>query len=183
MRLLACRRDGVQYVPVAPFLLTFARDHADNRIEGFSGANKIFLFEFKMPLDGETGDNGDKPALWALNSRIPRSGQYTSCSCWTSGCGEADFFEVMTSGDTRCKSTFHLKNGAGSSDYFDRPTDDFVKVAVVFWEKTATVVIKELDADFSFDAALTQDTVDEWLSTYSTSSTEGTSLFQVAKVA
>ncbi|KAI5467321.1 putative TOS1-like glycosyl hydrolase-domain-containing protein [Mariannaea sp. PMI_226] len=148
--------------------------------KGFSGANKIFLFEFKMPYDGNRGFLGDMPALWALNARIPRTAQYSACNCWTSGCGEADIYEVLASGDNKCKSTFHLQNGAGSSDYFERPTNEYVKVAVIFWEKTATVSIKQLPKDVSFES-LSSATVSEWLDTLSASKTGiTTSLFQVA---
>ena len=171
------RVDDVAYSTFLPICIQ--RPLTRKLAEGFSGANKIFLFQFKMPLDGDRGFNGDMPALWALNSRIPRTAQYNDCSCWTSGCGEADFYEVLASGDTKCKSTFHLQNGAGSSDYFDRPTDDYVKIAVIFWESIATVAIKQLDSDFSFDEGLSSATVSEWLGSVSSSS-QGTSLFQVA---
>ena len=96
--------------------------------EGFAGGHKVFLFNFKMPLDGNRGFNGDMPAIWALNGAIPRTAQYNSCSCWPK-CGEVDMFEVLAKGDTKCKSTFHLANGAGSSDYFDRPTNKYMTVA------------------------------------------------------
>ncbi|KAH7155471.1 putative TOS1-like glycosyl hydrolase-domain-containing protein [Dactylonectria estremocensis] len=151
----------------------------DVAYKGFAGANKIFLFEFKMPLDGNRDFNGDMPAIWALNARIPRTAQYSSCSCWTSGCGEADIYEVLASGDTKCKSTFHLKNGAGSSDYFDRPTDAFIKVATYFDESTASVVIKQLSDDFDFSAGLSDATVQSWVSGFAESSA-GSSLFQLS---
>lgn len=132
-------------------------------IEGFRGANKVFLFEFKMPLDGDRGFNGDMPAVWALNEQIPHAAQYNGCSCWTTGCGEVDIYEVLASGDTKCKSTFHLANGAGSSDYFDRPTEKFIKVATVFHEKTASVSIKLLPDDIDFSKGLDDKTVLGWL--------------------
>lgn len=144
--------------------------------EGFAGANKVFLFNFKMPLDGERGFNGDMPALWALNGRIPRTMQYGDCSCWTSGCGEADFYEVLASGDTKCKSTFHLNNSGGSSDYFDRPVDNYVKVAVVFDESSASVSIKELDSSVDFSEGLDEATVKSWIN----GGTGKSSLFQVS---
>ncbi|QUC17950.1 uncharacterized protein UV8b_02191 [Ustilaginoidea virens] len=137
---------------------------SDIAYKGFSGANKVFLFRFKMPMDGNRGFNGDMPALWALNSRIPRTAQYNACSCWPA-CGEADFFEVLASGDTKCKSTFHLANGGGSSDYFDRPVDKFIKAAVVFHEATASVSIKILPDDTDLSAKGFDDaTVMKWVS-------------------
>ncbi|KAM5355463.1 hypothetical protein ACJ41O_002109 [Fusarium nematophilum] len=151
----------------------------DVAYKGFAGANKVFLFHFKMPLDGDRGFNGDMPALWALNARIPRTMQYGDCSCWTTGCGEADIYEVLASGDTKCKSTFHLKNGAGSSDYFDRPVDKYIKVATVFDERTSSVAIKELPDDFDFSAGLSDETVRTWVEGFATAD-EGSSLFQLA---
>lgn len=132
-----------------------------------------------MPLDGDRGFNGDMPALWALNARIPRTMQYGDCSCWTTGCGEADIYEVLASGDTKCKSTFHLKNGAGSSDYFDRPVDKFIKVATIFDERTSSVAIKELPSDFDFSNALDDATVREWVEGFA-GSEKGSSLFQLS---
>ena len=116
-----------------------------------------------MPLDGDRGFNGDMSALWALNGRIPRTMQYGDCSCWMTGCGEADIYEVLAPGDTKCKSTFHLANGAGSSDYFDRPVDQFIKVAVVFDEAGASVSIKKLPDDTDFSEGLSAATVKGWV--------------------
>lgn len=147
--------------------------------EGFSGSNKIFLFNFKMPFDGNTGFNGDMPALWALNGRIPRTGQYSGCSCWKTGCGEVDIYEVLATGDDKCKSTFHLTNGAGSSDYFKRPADKYIKVAVVFCERTSSVAIKQLDDTFDFGSSLSDETVRNWIKTMSTPK-KGSSLFQLS---
>ncbi|KAG5663778.1 hypothetical protein KAF25_006363 [Fusarium avenaceum] len=147
--------------------------------KGFSGSNKIFLFHFKMPHDGQGGFNGDMPALWALNGRIPRTMQYGDCSCWKTGCGEVDIYEVLATGDTKCKSTFHMNNGAGSSDYFDRPVDKYIKVAVVFCERTSSVAIKQLPDSFDFGSALSDETVRSWIKG-SSSSKKGSSLFQMS---
>lgn len=112
-----------------------------------------------MPLSGDTGFNGDMPAIWLLNAKIPRTQQYGDCSCWNGGCGEADIFEVLTSGSTKAKSTFHFAESIGSSDYFTRPTSNYVKVAVVFQASTATASIKVIDDSTSFAAGLTGDQV------------------------
>jgi hypothetical protein len=63
--------------------------------DGFEGADKVFLMEFQMLLDGNTGIQGDAPAIWMLSAQIPRTLQYgnKSCSCWASGCGELDIIE------------------------------------------------------------------------------------------
>ncbi|KAF5027754.1 hypothetical protein F66182_132 [Fusarium sp. NRRL 66182] len=152
---------------------------SDIAYKGFSGSNKMFLFHFKMPLDGQRGFNGDMPALWALNARIPRTMQYGDCSCWQTGCGEVDIYEVLASGDTKCKSTFHINNGAGSSDYFNRPTDKYIKVAVVFDERTSSVAIKQLPDSFDFGSGLSDETVRSWIKG-SGSSKKGSSLFQLS---
>ncbi|KAM0344379.1 hypothetical protein ACHAPU_007563 [Fusarium lateritium] len=146
--------------------------------KGFSGSNKIFLFHFKMPQDGKTGFNGNMPALWALNGRIPRTMQYGDCSCWKTGCGEVDIYEVLVSGDNKCKSTFHINNGAGSSDYFRRPVDKYIKVAVVFCGRTSSVAIKQLPDGFDFGSALSDEIVQSWIK--GSSSSKGGSLFQLA---
>ncbi|OAA61576.1 hypothetical protein ISF_05655 [Cordyceps fumosorosea ARSEF 2679] len=132
--------------------------------DGFEGANKIFLFHFKMPLDGDRGFNGDMPAIWALNARVPRTAQYNKCSCWPA-CGEFDFFEVLARGDDKCKSTVHLAAGAGaggSSDYFRRPTDAFVKGAVVFSAESG-VSVRLLPKGTDFAKGLDAKAVEGWL--------------------
>ncbi|KAI0384160.1 putative TOS1-like glycosyl hydrolase-domain-containing protein [Hypomontagnella monticulosa] len=137
--------------------------------KGFEGANKVFLAEFTMPLSGKTGWNMDMPAFWMLNGAIPRTGQYSKCSCWAGdnsspqqgGCGEADIIEVLRSGDTKAKSTFHFAAGTGDSHYFDRPTDKPMKVAVVFQAASSTASIKVLDDDFDFSTSLTSDQVED----------------------
>ncbi|KAF4449422.1 hypothetical protein F53441_7284 [Fusarium austroafricanum] len=150
---------------------------ADIAYKGFSGS-KIFLFHFKMPHDGNNGFNGDMPALWALNGRIPRTGQYSGCSCWKTGCGEVDIYEVLAKGDDKCKSTFHLTNGAGSSDYFKRPANDYIKVAVVFCERTSSVAIKQLDDAFDFGSSLSDEQVKDWIKGMAEHK-KGSSLFQL----
>lgn len=85
---------------------------------GFGGSQKLFMFEFEMPSEpSATGMNADMPAIWMLNAKIPRTGQYVSanCSCWTSGCGEFDIFEVLTTGSTKAKSTMHGNDASGNA--------------------------------------------------------------------
>ncbi|KAI1392782.1 putative TOS1-like glycosyl hydrolase-domain-containing protein [Hypoxylon trugodes] len=139
--------------------------------KGFEGANKVFLLKFSMPLSGDRSFNGDMPAVWALNGKIPRTGQYSKCSCWSGdnaspqqgGCGEADIFEVLRSGDTKAKSTFHFAAGIGDSHYFDRPTDvnSPVTVAVVFQESTSSTTIKVLDDSYDIGTSLTSDQIED----------------------
>ncbi|KAH8682396.1 putative TOS1-like glycosyl hydrolase-domain-containing protein [Xylariales sp. PMI_506] len=130
---------------------------------GFDGADKIFLFDFTMPLTGKTGTNGDMPAIWLLNSKIPRTGQYSACSCWESGCGEFDLVEVLASGDTKAKSTFHYQNSLGSSDYFTRPTTNYMQVAVVFRSSDSSATIQVLSNTTDFASTLTSSSVENFL--------------------
>ncbi|KAI1857081.1 hypothetical protein JX265_011282 [Neoarthrinium moseri] len=132
---------------------------------GFGGADKVFLFEFQMPASGKTGWNEDMPAIWLLNAKIPRTGQYSSCSCWGNGdgCGEADVFEVLASGDTKAKSTFHFLNSLGSSDYFDRPTSKYIKLAVVFQASSETASIKIIDDSVDFASSLSATTIESFV--------------------
>ena len=147
-------------------------------IDGFDGDQKIFLLEFAMPYDGQTGFNGDMPSVWALNAQIPRTAQYgpADCSCWTSGCGEADFFEVLTSGSSMAKSTVHAGVSGGDSDYFDRPTTP-VKAAIVMMDSTMT--IKILPDSFNFGSSLTHNQVKNLLADTDNVSALGISLFKM----
>ncbi|KAM0335336.1 hypothetical protein ACHAQA_000381 [Verticillium albo-atrum] len=132
---------------------------------GFGGESKVFLMEFDMPLDGETGFNGDMPAAWLLNAKIPRTQQYGDCSCWQSDCGEFDVLEVLAPGDTKCKSTFHTNVNGGSSDYFERPTNGLIKVATVFDAVSGQVSVKILDSDVDFATGLSEELVQSWVET------------------
>lgn len=147
------------------------------RADGFSGASKVFLFEFSMPSDGTTGFNADMPALWFLNANIPRTLQYgnPTCSSWTTGGGEFDILEILDSGNTRGKSTFHGNIAGGDSAYFNRPTGAPIKLAVVMSDYKAT--IKTLDDSYDFSQSLTNDQVASLLSTNSLAGSLGSSIF------
>jgi Putative TOS1-like glycosyl hydrolase (DUF2401) len=132
---------------------------------GFDGANKVFLLEFDMPMTGADGWNKDMPAAWILNAQIPNTVQYgkAECSCWESGCGEWDIFEVLDSGNTRCKSTIHGNISGGDSHYFDRPVDSTVKVAVIFDGDKSAGHIVVLPDDIKFDQTLPDARVAEYV--------------------
>jgi Putative TOS1-like glycosyl hydrolase (DUF2401) len=134
---------------------------------GFNGAKKVFLLEFDMPMTGDKGWNKDMPAAWILNAQIPRTLQYgkAECSCWESGCGEWDIFEVLDSGNTRCKSTVHSNISGGDSNYFDRPVDKTVKVAVVFDGDNSAGHIVVLPDDSMFDQTLSDEQVAGYVNT------------------
>ena len=112
-----------------------------------------------MPNDGNSGsayDNANMPSIWLLNAKIPRTGQYVkeTCSCWKSGCGEFDIFEVLDPGNTRCKSTVHSNDAVGHSDYFERPVDKTIKVVVIFTGSENKAHIKVLDDSTTFSSSM-----------------------------
>jgi hypothetical protein len=140
---------------------------------GWDGPSKAFFIEFQMDHKDNAGsDQGmlsDAPAWWFLNAVIPRILQYGNdrnnipCSCWSSGCGEFDAFEVLGRGEMRAKSTIHRQGNleGGDSNYFTRPVGKMMKFVVVFhnWNITARV----LDDSFDFSQDLTQDQIDDIL--------------------
>lgn len=141
---------------------------------GFGGGDKIFVFEFSMPSDTDgSGYNQDMPAIWLLNAKIPRTLQYGSsdCSCWITGCGEMDLFEILTAGSDKLITHVHdgqgdngsSSGGGGTQDYFARPTSGTLKAAVIFNSADETIHIVEVTDDF--DTELSSSTVSAWLST------------------
>lgn len=138
---------------------------------GFAGNTKIMVFEFEMPSATDSASfNYDMPAIWLLNAKIPRTLQYgdEECSCWKTGCGELDLFEVITSGSDELICHLHsgqgkdgsAQGGGGSSDYFQRPTSGSMKAAVIFSDGEINVV--EVDDDFG--SSLDSSTVKSWVS-------------------
>ncbi|KAI9841081.1 MAG: target of Sbf [Thelocarpon superellum] len=139
----------------------------DVAFHGFDGASKIFVFEFQMPDDGQSGWNLNMPAIWILNAKIPRTSQFPAdpaCSCWASGCGEFDLFEILNSGNTKAKSTFHMGQAAGDSDYFVRPTGATIKAAVILDGSSSIAHIQVLDDSVTFGDTLSKSDVDGFLS-------------------
>lgn len=98
----------------------------------------------------------DAPAWWFLNAEIPRTLQYGSdrknipCSCWSTGCGEFDAFEVLGNGEERAKSTMHRQGNleGGDSNYFKRPVGTKMKFAVVWHYPHITAMVLNNDMDF-----------------------------------
>lgn len=139
---------------------------------GFGGATKMFVFEFSMPTDNSGDYNVDMPAVWLLNAKIPRTLQYgdESCSCWKTGCGELDLFEILSTGSDKLITHIHSGQGAdstssgggGTQDYFKRPTSGTLKAAVIFDGADQTIHIVEVDD--SFGSTISADTVNSWFS-------------------
>jgi len=120
--------------------------------------------------DNKGSDQGmlsDAPAWWFLNAAIPRVLQYGNdrdnipCSCWSTGCGEFDAFEVLGRGEERAKSTIHRQGNleGGDSNYFKRPVGRTLKFAVVFWDYNITAGV--LGDGFVFAERLSEDAVME----------------------
>ncbi|KAJ8108987.1 hypothetical protein OPT61_g7786 [Boeremia exigua] len=137
---------------------------------GWSGDSKAFFIEFQMDHYQNRGSDygliSDAPAWWFLNAAIPRVLQYGSdrnnipCSCWSTGCGEFDAFEVLGNGEERAKSTMHRQGNleGGDSNYFKRPVGRMLKFAVVWHFPHITARV--LDDDYDFPESLTEDQID-----------------------
>ncbi|SCU91613.1 LAMI_0E06590g1_1 [Lachancea mirantina] len=138
---------------------------------GFGGATKIFVFEFTMPHDYSSSYNQDMPAVWLLNAKVPRTLQYgdSTCSCWSTGCGELDLFEILSSGSEKLITHLHdgqgndgtSSGGGGTQDYFARPTSSSLKAAVIFNGNDKSIHVVEVSDDF--DPSLSAETVNSWL--------------------
>ncbi|GEQ72294.1 hypothetical protein JCM33374_g5981 [Metschnikowia sp. JCM 33374] len=136
-------------------------------MHAFAGAEKIMVFSFTMPADESTSTEGgiDMPAIWLLNAKIPRIGQYLGISCWTSGCGELDLFEVLVNDKNKMVTALHDKqggNGMGSSDYISRPFDTPMKAVVIFYE--GEIHIQVVDSNYQFGSTLSGSQVSSWRS-------------------
>lgn len=143
---------------------------------GFGGTTKLFLFEFTMPDTEVTNTSTtyyNMPAIWFLNAKIARTSQYatsSSCSCWNSGCGELDAFEVVNKTyPYQLASTIHdyqgtdnVNLGMAASAYFTRNTGSVMKGGVRFGTD-GTISIFLLD-DLSLNSSIDASTVSKWIS-------------------
>jgi len=140
--------------------------------KGFdTSSDTVFLLEFTMPRDSGSGFNVDMSAVWFLNAQIPRTLQYgnAACSCWTTGCGEFDVFEILSTGSNFLTSTIHSWQGTGTeyggggcSDYFERPLTGTMKAAILFTQETKTLKISILDDSVEFGPGLVDSLVQTW---------------------
>lgn len=133
------------------------------RPDGFNGDSKLFLVEFSMPLSGKTGFNADMPAIWLLNAEIPRAQQYGDCSCWKSGCGELDVFEVLNSGNTKAITAWHGSRSKGDSNWFQRPIDKTVKAAILLDGASGSANIVVLPDETTFDTSFADSIVSSFV--------------------
>jgi hypothetical protein len=139
-----------------------------------TSTDMVMLIEFTMPRDSGSGFNVDMPAVWILNAQIPRTLQYgnAQCSCWTTGCGELDLFEILSAGSDYLTTTLHSwqgtntqYGGGGCSNYFQRPLTGTMSAAIIFTASTKTIHIVTIPAGTSFDAGLADSTLSEWTAT------------------
>lgn len=137
---------------------------------GFGGTTKLFLFEFKMPNTTTWVEwNNNMPAIWFLNAKIPRTSQYGNCSCWGSGCGEFDAFEVMNGTQyLDLASTIHTYQGTGNitwgipaPGYFKRQLNDTMLGGVLFATDGSINVF--MPNSLSWDSSLAASTVNGWI--------------------
>ncbi|KAF2736585.1 hypothetical protein EJ04DRAFT_521802 [Polyplosphaeria fusca] len=154
---------------------------------GWDGESKAFFIEFQMDhYDNVGNDQGmlsDAPAWWFLNAAIPRTLQYGNdrnnipCSCWSTGCGEFDAFEVLGKGEERAKSTIHRQGNleGGDSNYFQRPVGRRMKFGVIFTNLNITATV--IDDSFNFPPTLDQGTIDKLIAYDSNSNAH--SLFRI----
>lgn len=94
---------------------------------------------------------------------VPRTIQYGDCSCWKSGCGEFDVFEVLNSGNTKAISAWHGLNSKGDSSWFQRPTAKTMKAAVVLDGSSGTIHVVALPDSTTFDTSLTDSAVSSFI--------------------
>lgn len=146
-------------------------------LHGFYGAIKMFLFEFAMPTEDTVSfdevSNYNMPAIWLLNAAIPRTAQYATnanCSCWRSGCGEFDIFEVMNGTQANnLYSTLHdyqgtgdIESGLAAYGHLSRDTQNTMAGGVVFDKNGNAFVF--MSNKTTFDTSISASTVDGWIS-------------------
>lgn len=142
---------------------------------GFYGTTKMFLFEFQMPNETHTStdiSNYNMPAIWLLNAHIPRTAQYSmnvNCSCWRSGCGEFDIFEVMNSTEyLHMYSTIHdyqgsddIQTGMAAPAYIERDLTGTMSGGVAF-DLSGNAVVWVSNST-SFDSTIQASSVNSWV--------------------
>lgn len=163
---------------------------------GYTGITKMFLFEFTMPTESAKNSSSfefyDMPAIWLLNDHIARTSQYptnANCSCWSSGCGEFDIFEVMNGTErNHLYSTFHtfqgiedLGTGIQSYGYIPRDTKGTMRGGVIFDSAGNTISFLSDDIDFENTYAVAD--VNKVLASISSNETYSSQLMSISVTA
>lgn len=97
------------------------------------------------------------PAIWLLNANLVNLVQYggDTCSCWTSGCGELDIFEVIPGDYNSAVTQIHMSPDSnlntGVDGVFARPFNEFITVALIMSDSSIRIQVVE-DHDWSEDS-------------------------------
>lgn len=133
-------------------------------MKGWAG-EKILIVEASMPhtAGGRSASQGDKPAIWSLNAKIPRTAQY-GCNCERTGCGEFDMVEVINDGDEAAWTTMYSwQTSVGSPDYFVRPTGGAAMFATHFNVPSSKIQVVQLaSGQFSYATNIDASLVRSW---------------------
>ncbi|OUM55186.1 hypothetical protein BVG19_g4676 [[Candida] boidinii] len=157
---------------------------------GYDGTTKMFLFQFEAPMEDDstmTVNNTasyNMPAIWLLNAHIPRTAQYPynpNCSCWNSGCGEFDIFEVLNNTEsTHFFTTIHdyqgtddIEGGLPIYGWLERTPNQVMKGGVVFDSNGVATVF--ISSDTTFDDNLSSTDLSNWISSATSNSSTGVS--------
>jgi len=118
---------------------------------GWGGTEKVFVFEFSMPDDFSSDFNKNMPSLWLLNQQIVNTLQYgkPECSCWKTGCGELDVFEVLEGNHDSAITAIHGKKEGMGVGSFPRPKTETIKLAVIFSGNKASIRVLPTSHAFS----------------------------------
>lgn len=152
--------------------------HGIPAFHGYDGTIKTFLFQFTMPNETDASSdisNYNMPAIWLLNARIPRTAQYSqnpNCSCWRSGCGEFDIFEVKNNTGSQVGqlySTIHdyqgtddIEMGLQVDGYIPRNYDSTYSGGVTFDKNGNAVVF--VSNSTKFDSTISASDLNSWIS-------------------
>ncbi|KAG7692186.1 hypothetical protein KL930_005124 [Ogataea haglerorum] len=159
---------------------------------GYYGTTKMFLFQFLAPEEDTVSEDTasyNMPAIWLLNAHIPRTAQYptnANCSCWSSGCGEFDIFEILNTTEAlHFYSTIHdyqgtgdIETGLANEGYLERTPDAVMTGGVVFGsDGTATVFLSN---STSFDETISNADLSDWISSVEKADSEHTMMLSSA---
>ncbi|KAK6204464.1 putative TOS1-like glycosyl hydrolase-domain-containing protein [Scheffersomyces amazonensis] len=145
---------------------------------GFFGTTKMFIFDFEMPDESELPGwtaNYNMPAIWLLNANIPRTAQYSdnvNCSCWRSGCGEFDIFEVKNNTQSEVNQLFttihdyqgtdDIETGLQINGYIPRDTQGSMVGGVSFDSNGNAIVW--VSNSTTFDEVISASDFNSWIS-------------------
>ncbi|CAM9096280.1 unnamed protein product, partial [Hapterophycus canaliculatus] len=163
--------------------------YRDTGMEGWKGGDdgtKVMVFEVDMPhcgTEGFTECTWDRPAVWALNSKVLRTSQY-GCNCrgqgGNGGCGEFDIVEAVIGNDhsDMLFTTVYDFKGTGApgqDKYFLRPSAPTTFAAIFRGGDDAYLQVVQLKS-FDFSQTTLSGT---FLDTLKLASTENHNIYDV----